>query len=195
MAQIEGNSPFVFDVRFAIIRLVSGMMRQPWRCNSGRTANIATRIFRLTQRKRAFAVMNARSVRTASRTSSTTYARTAAAVSRRGRSGRPRNGVPGCARRRIHHRPSGCSLNTALTTSPSIRRGFGILRRKSGELPRPSLRGATGSAQSAARRQAPRRSNPACVIPGWCVSTRPQMCNCTSGNLEIPGSMLRIAPE
>jgi len=33
------------------------------------------------------------------------------------------------------------------------------------------------------------------VIPGSCVSTRPQMCNCTSGNLEIPGSMLRIAPE
>ena len=32
-------------------------------------------------------------------------------------------------------------------------------------------------------------------FPGWCVSTRPQMCNCTSGNLEIPGSMLRIAPE
>ncbi len=31
------------------------------------------------------------------------------------------------------------------------------------------------------------------VIPGWCVSTRPQMCNGTSGNLEIPGSMLRIA--
>src|SRR5438132_941447 len=24
--------------------------------------------------------------------------------------------------------------------------------------------------------------------------TRPQMCHCTSGNLEIPGSMLRIAP-
>ena len=33
------------------------------------------------------------------------------------------------------------------------------------------------------------------VIPGWCVSTRPQMCNRTLGNLEIPGSMLRIAPE
>ena len=33
------------------------------------------------------------------------------------------------------------------------------------------------------------------VIRGWCASTRPQMCNCTSGNLEIPGSMLRIAPE
>src|ERR1700682_3237874 len=27
-------------------------------------------------------------------------------------------------------------------------------------------------------------------MPGWCLSTRPQMCNCTSGNLEIPGSML-----
>ena len=26
------------------------------------------------------------------------------------------------------------------------------------------------------------------VIPGWCVSTRPQMCDCTSRNLEIPGS-------
>ena len=23
------------------------------------------------------------------------------------------------------------------------------------------------------------------VIPGWCASTRPQMCNCTSGNLKI----------
>jgi hypothetical protein len=26
------------------------------------------------------------------------------------------------------------------------------------------------------------------VIPGWCVSTRPQMCDCTSGNPWIPGS-------
>jgi hypothetical protein len=33
------------------------------------------------------------------------------------------------------------------------------------------------------------------VIPGWCVSTRPQMCNCTLGDPEMPGSMLRIAPE
>jgi hypothetical protein len=40
-----------------------------------------------------------------------------------------------------------------------------------------------------------RRSNPFVVIPGWCASTRPQMRNCASGNLEIPGSMLRIAPE
>jgi hypothetical protein len=26
------------------------------------------------------------------------------------------------------------------------------------------------------------------VIPGWCASTRPQMRNCASVNLEIPGS-------
>ena len=25
--------------------------------------------------------------------------------------------------------------------------------------------------------------------------SEPQVCNCTPGNLEIPGSMLRIAPE
>jgi hypothetical protein len=30
---------------------------------------------------------------------------------------------------------------------------------------------------------------------GMVRSTRPQMRNCASGNLEIPGSMLRIAPE
>ncbi|MGA9956471.1 MAG: hypothetical protein WBQ22_24900, partial [Bradyrhizobium sp.] len=24
------------------------------------------------------------------------------------------------------------------------------------------------------------------VIPGWCISTRPQMRNCALGNLEIP---------
>jgi hypothetical protein len=28
---------------------------------------------------------------------------------------------------------------------------------------------------------------------GWCAGARPQMRNCASGNLEIPGSMLRIA--
>jgi hypothetical protein len=32
------------------------------------------------------------------------------------------------------------------------------------------------------------------VIPG-CAKRRPQVRNCASGNLEIPGSMLRIAPE
>ncbi|SHG69878.1 hypothetical protein SAMN05444169_3720 [Bradyrhizobium erythrophlei] len=31
------------------------------------------------------------------------------------------------------------------------------------------------------------------VIPGCALE--PQMRNCASGNLEIPGSMLRIAPE
>src|SRR6266851_6557017 len=30
---------------------------------------------------------------------------------------------------------------------------------------------------------------------GMVRRTRPQMCNCTSGNLEIPGSRLRRAPE
>jgi hypothetical protein len=33
------------------------------------------------------------------------------------------------------------------------------------------------------------------VIPGRRGSDEPQMRNCASGNLEIPGSMLRIAPE
>jgi hypothetical protein len=33
----------------------------------------------------------------------------------------------------------------------------------------------------------------ASVIPGWCVSTRPQMRNGASGNPEIPGSLR--APE
>jgi hypothetical protein len=32
------------------------------------------------------------------------------------------------------------------------------------------------------------------VIPGR-AKREPQMCNCTSGNLEIPGSALRAAPE
>ena len=36
-------------------------------------------------------------------------------------------------------------------------------------------------------RRAKQRSHPNFVIPGWCVSTRP--------GFEIPGSMLRIAPE
>jgi hypothetical protein len=37
------------------------------------------------------------------------------------------------------------------------------------------------------------RKQSASVIPGWCVSTRPQMRNCASGNLEIPDSLR--APE
>jgi hypothetical protein len=33
------------------------------------------------------------------------------------------------------------------------------------------------------------------VIPGCAEGRRPQMRNCASGNLEIPGSMRCIAPE
>src|SRR5260370_29045492 len=33
------------------------------------------------------------------------------------------------------------------------------------------------------------------VIPGWSERTRPQMCNCTSGNLETPGSLVSLAPR
>jgi hypothetical protein len=36
---------------------------------------------------------------------------------------------------------------------------------------------------------------PCSVIPGRCDSIEPQMRNCASGNLEIPGSSLRDAPE
>jgi len=39
------------------------------------------------------------------------------------------------------------------------------------------------------------RDNEYAVIFGMVRRTRPQMRNCASGNLEIPGSMLRIAPE
>jgi hypothetical protein len=35
--------------------------------------------------------------------------------------------------------------------------------------------------------------NSDCVIPGWRVSARPQMLNCASGNLEIPGSMQSLS--
>src|SRR6202158_5602921 len=61
-----------------------------------------------------------------------------------------------------------------------------VLKRRAEEATRSPLR--RGEERS-------RRSNPDSVIPGWCVSTRPQMCNCTSGNPWIPGSMLCIAPE
>ena len=45
----------------------SNQTRTPWRCNSGRTANIATRTCRRIRRKRGSAAMSARSVRIASR--------------------------------------------------------------------------------------------------------------------------------
>jgi hypothetical protein len=94
--------------------------RRRWRCNFDRTANIATRISRPVRRKRASAAMNAHSARTASTTSSIMYARTAAAVSLRDRSGRPHPGVPAYAPRRIHHRTNASISNSVLTTSPNI---------------------------------------------------------------------------
>jgi hypothetical protein len=112
-----------------MIRLAFTIMRRPWRCNSDRTASIATRIFRRILWKRASALTNVRSVRTASRTSCTTYARTVAAVSSRGRSGLQRNGVLDCRSRSVHRRTSACICPIAWTISPRIRPGFGIFRR------------------------------------------------------------------
>jgi hypothetical protein len=57
----------------------------------------------------------------------------------------------------------------------------------------PSDVSANMSPMSAARASAGQsesiRGFPSAVIPGWCASTRPQMRNCASGNLEIPGSI------
>ena len=97
MAQIEGNSAFAIPIRFAMIRASNQPTRPPWRCNSGRTANIATRTCRRTRRMRGSVPMNARSARIASTTSCTMSARTAAAVLRRGRSGPPPSGGRACA--------------------------------------------------------------------------------------------------
>ena len=83
--------------------------------------------------KRASALTNAHSVRTASRTSCAMYARTAAAVLSRGRSGLPRNGVLDCRLRSARRRTSGCICPTAWTISPRIRRSFAIFRRSSVE--------------------------------------------------------------
>ena len=46
MSEIEGNSSFACGFRFAMIRPRLEHGRRPWRCNSGRTANIATRTCR-----------------------------------------------------------------------------------------------------------------------------------------------------
>ena len=115
-----------------MIRLVS-TDRRPWRCNSGQTANIATRIFHRMLWKRASALTNAHSVRTASRTSCAMYARTAAAVLSRGRSGPQRNGALDCRLRSARRRTSGCISPIAWTISPRIRRSFGIFRLRSGD--------------------------------------------------------------
>jgi hypothetical protein len=121
--------------------------RRPWRCNCDRTANIATRIFRRIQRKRASAAMGARSARTASRTSSAICARTAAAVSCRARSGPPRNGGPAYRSKNTRHQASVCTCLIVSTISPSIPPVSGIFRLRNAE-PTPSLR-ANGSRECA----------------------------------------------
>jgi hypothetical protein len=118
--------------------LPHNITRHPWRCNSGQTANTATRTFRHILRKRASAAMSARSARAASRPSCTMCARTAAAVLRRGRSVRRRNGVRDCASRRVRRRTNAYISNTALKISRRIRRASGILRLRIVELLSPS---------------------------------------------------------
>ena len=86
-----------FPARFAMMPPESHHERRPWRCNSGRTANIATRTCRRTRRTRGSAPTNARSARIASRPSCTMSARTAAAVLSGGRSGLRPSGGPACA--------------------------------------------------------------------------------------------------
>jgi hypothetical protein len=110
-------------------------MGPAWRCNFGRTANIATRTCRLTRRKRAFVLSNARSAWTASRASCTMCARTAVAVLHRGRSGPRRSGVPACRSENIRHRRSVCIYRSVQMTSPRIPHGSGIFRRRSGDFP------------------------------------------------------------
>jgi hypothetical protein len=109
------------------------LMRRPWRCNSGRTANTATRTCRRTRSKRASALTNARSARIAPRTGFITSVQTAAVLLSRGRSGRPRNGGLDYRLRSGRRRTSGCISLTVSTISPSIRRAFGISRQKSVE--------------------------------------------------------------
>jgi hypothetical protein len=122
---------------------------RPWRCSCGRTANIATRTCRRIQRKRASVAMSARFVRIVSRANSAMSARTAAADLPRGRSGRRGNGGPACRLRNDRLRTSACISNTVLIMWPRMLRASSISRPGNGD------------------------GNPALVIPGWCVSTRP----------------------
>ena len=100
VAQIEGNPSFGLaadhDLPMMHLRLHTLTQRRLWRCNSDRTANIATRTCRRMRRRRGSAPTNAPSVPIAWRTSCTTSARTAAAASRRGRPAPP-NGGRACA--------------------------------------------------------------------------------------------------
>ena len=130
-----------------MIRASNQPTRPPWRCNSGRTANIATRTYRRLPRKRASALTSARSARTAPKTGFITSARTAAAVLSRGQSGRQRSGDLDYRLRSGRRRRSGCISPTVSTRSRSIRRAFGIFRQRNVE-PTPSLQGAKATKQS-----------------------------------------------
>jgi len=122
-----------FDLRSSAPR--PDITRSPWRYSFGRTANIATRTCRRLPWTRASALTSARSARTAPKTGFITSARTAAAVLSRGQSGRRRSGGPDYRLRSGRHRTSACVCPTVSMLSPSIRRVFGIFRRRSDELP------------------------------------------------------------
>jgi hypothetical protein len=155
LSEIEGNSSFKPGRGFAIIDPLHEDER-PWRCNSGQTANVATRIFRRIPRKPGSAAMSARSVRTASRANSAMSARTAAADLSRGRSGLRGNGAPARRLRKTRHPISACISNIVSTMSPRIPRASSISRPRSAEL--------FLHRYYEGRR---RRSNPILVIPGW----------------------------
>ena len=93
----RGKSVIRFPNMICDHPLPTNPTRRSWRCNFGRTANIATRTCRRTLRKRGSAPTNARSARIASTTSCTMSVRTAAAVLSGGRSGPPSNGGPAYA--------------------------------------------------------------------------------------------------
>ena len=108
-------------------------MGRAWRCNSGRTANIATRTCRRIQRRRAFAAMSARSARTARPRSSIMYARIAVADLCRGRSGPHGNGGRALRWPRPHRRTNAYTSHIVLKTSQRIQSGCETFRRSSGE--------------------------------------------------------------
>jgi len=134
-SEIEGDSAFAMRVEFAIVCNDPPMTRRPWRCNSDRTANIATRTCRPLPWKRGSALTSARSVRIAPRTNSATSARTAAVVLSRGRSGRRRSGGLDYRLQSGRHRTSGCTCHILSTISLRIRPASGIFRRRIVELP------------------------------------------------------------
>jgi hypothetical protein len=134
-SEIEGDSAFATDVEFAIVHNDSPMTGRPWRCNSGRTANIATRTCRRTRWRRASALTSAHSVRTAPRTNWATFAPTAAVVLSRGRSGRRKSGGLDYRLQSGRHRTSGCTCHILSTISLRIRHASGIFRRRIVERP------------------------------------------------------------